>query len=72
MATLFDAQMIAVEPFSVTALASRSEAIKLGMLKLFADEEFAHAIASQTNTPRFVRTRISMVAEMVQEAVASA
>lgn len=72
LATLFDAQMIAVEPFSVTALATRSGAIQMGMLKLFTDEEFAQAIASQTNTPRFVRTRISMVGQMVRDAVASA
>jgi hypothetical protein len=71
LATLFDAQMIAVEPFSLFELERASDAIKSGMLTLFSVEEFARAIASQTNTPRFVKTRIAMVSEMVRRAVAS-
>lgn len=69
LATLFDAQMIAVRPHSTDSLtAARSEIIQ-GMNNLFKDEEFVKSIGSQTNTPRYVRTRISMVSAVVGRSI---
>lgn len=69
LATLFDAQMIAVRPHTTDSLtAARSEIIQ-GMNNLFKDEEFVKSIGSQTNTPRYVRTRISMVSAVVGRSI---
>lgn len=69
LATLFDAQMIAVAPHSLEILERHSESLREAMVGLFQNEEFSRSIASQTNTPRFVRTRISLVSELVNRVV---
>ena len=69
LATLFDAQMIAVEGVQLDLLSAKSAELQNGMRDLFIDEEFARSIASQTNTPSFVRARIQMAKSMVERVV---
>lgn len=69
LATLFDAQMIAVHPHSLKRLESVKGDIQDRMRRLFDDEDFTRSIGSQTNTPRSVRTRIQMVKGVVDSAL---
>jgi hypothetical protein len=71
LATLFDAQMLAVMRIPEAALAARAADIQSQMVQQFVNPEFTSAIGSQTNTPAFLRRRVSIVSEMVLNAVAS-
>lgn len=65
LASLFDAQMIGLMPFSSEALKANAQSLQEGMQDLFMNERFLAAIGAQTNTPRSVVERITMVRDMV-------
>ena len=43
--------------------------IQAGLVKLFDDDTFRASIDAATNTPRLFRTRITLMREMVQDAI---
>ncbi|WP_411731736.1 DUF262 domain-containing protein [Paeniglutamicibacter sp.] len=69
LATLYDAQMIAAEEFSYQDLEASKNAIQNGMFGLLEDNIFTKSIGAQTNTPKYVKTRISMVRDMITVAI---
>jgi hypothetical protein len=71
LASLYDAQMFAVRGLEAGMLAEKRPAIQTGLIKLFDDATFRASIDAATNTPRLFRTRIKMMREMVQNAIAS-
>jgi Uncharacterized conserved protein len=70
LATLYDAQMVAVEEYEFAALAANSRQIQAGMLALQSSDEFKNSIGAQTNTPKYVATRILMTHNMLAKAIA--
>lgn len=69
LATLYDAQMIALEGFTYEELLNSKDRIQRSMYELLKNTAFSNSIGAQTNTPRYVKTRISMLQEMVKSAV---
>lgn len=65
LATLFDAQMLAVTGHDLTLLKSHTLVIQERMIKLFSQTEFTKSIGAQTNTPAFVRTRVEVVQDLI-------
>jgi hypothetical protein len=71
LATLFDAQMLAVRDWREKELHAASARIQEEMVKLFGNARFVAAIGAQTNTAALVRYRVSEVSDIVSRAIAS-
>ena len=69
LASLFDAQMFAVRGLEPDLLLEKRAAIQAGLVKLFDQDTFRASIDAATNTPRLFRTRITLMREMVQDAI---
>jgi hypothetical protein len=69
LASLFDAQMFAVQDFGINELAGNQELLLNGLKKLFAETEFRQSIDAATNTPNLFRYRITAVIRMLQEQI---
>ncbi len=72
LATLFEAQMIAVKDRSPEVLERASADIVRGMQELFLNPDFARSIGSATNTPAYLRYRVSTVQSLVDTATRDA
>lgn len=66
LASLFDAQMFAVQGIPVDALAAHRQEIVEGLKHLFGDAEFRKSVDAATNTPALFRYRIGAVRQMVE------
>jgi len=69
MSGLFDAQMIAIDESSDTALeaAVRNRAVILGQTKeLFKDPAFDEAVRRSTNTPSRLKLRIEKIIDLLK------
>jgi hypothetical protein len=71
IASLYDAEMFASRRQDPERLRARRDAIEAGLKSLFSNEEFRSAIDAATNTPRLFQTRITMMREMVDSAIAN-
>jgi Protein of unknown function DUF262 len=70
LAALYDAEMFGVMDFTEPVLLEHQDRIIGGLKNLSADRGFRKSIDAATNTPSYFKQRITMVREMVREAVA--
>ncbi len=70
LASLYDAEMLASRNRAPDRLRANRQRIEAGLKALFSDEGFRGAIDAATNTPRLFQTRITMMAAMLDEALA--
>ncbi|NQW89766.1 DUF262 domain-containing protein [Curtobacterium sp. VKM Ac-2861] len=66
VASLFDAQMLGVQPFDADRVGRAKAELQQGMRALFADTDFTGVIGAATNTPSSVRERVQRVRNMVE------
>lgn len=69
LASIYDAQMIAVDslsPATIAKLKSKKSAILAATKKLFSDKRFEEAVRSSTNTPSRVRYRIEAIINLLK------
>jgi len=69
LASVYDAQMLALSAFELNDLKDNAQQIRDGMKALFADAEFLAVVGAATNTPRSLRERVERTAAMVQAAI---
>jgi hypothetical protein len=69
LASLFDAQMIALRGYEVEQLALHKDEIITAFKGLFSDEDFRKSIDAATNAPSFLRHRISKLRDLVASAI---
>jgi len=69
LASLFDAEMFAVDRFAVNELRQGSPNILDGLKQLFVEPDFRQSIDAATNTPALFRHRISAVTQMIQRTI---
>lgn len=65
LASLYDAEMIGVQGFSIDQISGKRDSILEGLKGLFLNEEFRKSIDAATNTVVNFRTRVEMVREMI-------
>lgn len=68
LASVYDAQMLALNGVSLAEARGNGKALRAGMEKLFETPAFLESIGSQTNTPRSVKTRVQLALDMVDRA----
>jgi hypothetical protein len=69
LASIYDAQMIAVDLLSATELAKLHKskpAVLQATKKLFSDKRFEESVRASTNTPSRIRYRIESVVNMLK------
>ncbi|MDT6986627.1 DUF262 domain-containing protein [Streptomyces lusitanus] len=69
LASLYDAEIFAVDQFPEGVLRERSSDIVSGVQDLFSDAKFRRAVDAATNTPSYFRDRITMMRDMISEKV---
>lgn len=65
LASLYDAQMFAVQGHQPEALEAKRSEIENGVKRLLSDADFREAIDAATNTPAYFRRRITMMADLL-------
>jgi hypothetical protein len=68
LASLFDAQMFAVEGFSINRLVASGDSIQEAYQALFVDRDFRKSIDAATNTPALFKARIERLRELLSYA----
>ncbi|MBX7061565.1 MAG: DUF262 domain-containing protein [Pyrinomonadaceae bacterium] len=69
LASLYDAQMFAVQDFEINELQTYRDAILQGLKNLFSDTDFRKSIDAATNTPALFQHRIRAVRQMISDAI---
>lgn len=65
LASLYDAQMFSFQKFPRSHIEGKSEIIMEKFIKLFEDDDFRKSIDAATNTPQYIRVRISKMIELL-------
>jgi hypothetical protein len=67
LASVFDAQMLGLEPFEVGKLAAKRNEIVGTFKELFTSDDFLKSVDAATNTPTYLRYRVNAVRDMAAE-----
>jgi len=65
LASLYDAEMLALQGTNIQLLCEKKEAILAGFRLLFGEPEFLRSVNAATNTPSFLKFRVRRVRELV-------
>jgi hypothetical protein len=71
LASLFDAEMFAARGKDPEQLRAKRGGIEKKLKELFSNAEFREAIDAATNTPALFKRRISMMSDLLNEAISS-
>ena len=66
LASLYDAEMLALQDVDPAALVLKKEEILVGFKKLFEESDFLKSVNAATNTPSFLKLRVRRVRELVK------
>lgn len=69
LASLFDAQMLALQDFSKSDLVASQISIVEGFKDLFNEKEFKRSVDANTNTPSYLRIRVARLKSLCGEIV---
>lgn len=66
LASLYDAEMLGLQGYSIADLQSNKEAILANFKSLFLDEEFKRSVDAATNTPSYLKSRVARIEALVR------